>query len=78
MNYRTPSPQLQCRKSLSLDHDFEVFAWHDHRTVARPVASLDESQQLLGETSLLRGIERRKSLVHRTVVSAEDFDPMRG
>src|SRR5437867_10583684 len=59
--------------SLPLDHDFEVLARQHQRAVARAVAALHESQQVLGEGSLLLGIERAESIVHRTIVGAEHF-----
>src|SRR5471030_2473733 len=57
--------------SLSLDHDFEVLARQHQRAVARTVAALHERQQVLGEGSLLLGVESAEGLVHRTVVGAE-------
>ena len=38
---------------------------------------VDEGQQVLGEGGLLVGIECPESLVHRAVVRAEHFDPVR-
>src|SRR5438067_1202973 len=71
-------PLADCRNSsLPLDHDFEVLARQHQRAVARAVAGLDEGQQVSGEGKLLFGIERTESLVHRAVVGAEHFDPMR-
>src|SRR5258708_16277056 len=67
---------LRWKSSLPLNHDFEVLAWQHQRTVAGAISCLHEGQQVLGEGSLLLGIKCSESLVHRTVVGAEDFDPV--
>src|SRR6266576_2168920 len=64
-------------QSHPLDYDFEILARQHQRAVARAVAAFHEGQNVPGEGKLLLGIERTESLVHRAVVGAEHFDPMR-
>src|SRR5688572_9175319 len=74
--YRSMAILPRFRRSANLDHDLEVLARNDPRTVGRPVHALREPEQVLGERRLLFGIERREGLMHRPVVGSEGVEPV--
>src|SRR6266478_9751904 len=70
-------PEMKTLSALD-DRDFEVFARNDHGAVFSAIHPGNERKQVVSQSLLVRGVERRKGLEHWAVVVPEDVEEMLG
>src|SRR5262245_23671843 len=75
---RRPTGRCGPPRLLSHDGRFKVLSRHDKSCCPAPIPFAKQREQVKFERRLVLGVERTESLVHRTVIGAEDIHPVLG